>query len=116
MYFLNLDIFAEEGYAAWEISNRPLNSANNDSFKYDIAEGPNSDPLFLPANVRSSEQPHDLGVTFAQDSRRINIDVVVNIEPNCNHDILTATKYVSPHNSVPSPKATMRSKYSLKRR
>ena len=78
--------------------------------QFDIAEGQNSDLLFLPTNVRSSEEPHDISVTSVQNSRETNGDVVVNIEPNFNDDILTATKYVSSHNLIPIPKATVRGK------
>ena len=91
----------EEDFVACEISHRPFNPATNSSYDSDIAEGPNSDPLCLPANVRSSEQPRDIGVASAQDSRRTNVDAEANIEPHSNDDMLTATKFVSPHDLVP---------------
>ena len=85
--------------AACEVSDRSFNFAVNESYKSDIAEGPNLDPLFLPTNIRSFEQPHDIGVTFVEDSRDANVDVVVNMEPNSDYNnIITATKYVSRHN------------------
>ena len=68
IYPLNDDMFKEEDFAACEVFDRPLNSATNDSFKFNIAKSPYLDPLFLPRNVGSSEQPQGIGVSSAQDS------------------------------------------------
>ena len=66
--------------------------ANNNIYKSGVAEGPKSDTLFLPTDVRSLARPHDINLTSAQDSCGTNVDVVVNIEPNFNNNMLMATK------------------------
>lgn len=115
---LNPDIFTDEDFAASEVSDRPLAVASdshtsNVNDRQRVTDCVDTEPPSTPTGLKSPEEPHDEASAHDNSETIVNVEVIVDPQTN---DGTAATKYVSPKDIVPIPKAPLRNKSSRKRK